>query len=148
MANYKDVEEEEVEIEKLNDSDFADKHGKAATCVVQKLLCNQKAPDTTQRHQIFYSTCLVKSKVCNLIIDNRSCENIISRTNTHGLFEARDGTTISTLHHWLDQERLLHQDNRFMPCFYFNWQTLSRFCFLCCGRYGYMSYSFGETMPT
>jgi len=51
----------------------------SATCVVQRLQCNQKTPNTTQRHQIFYSTCSVKIKVCNLIIDNESCENMVSR---------------------------------------------------------------------
>jgi len=48
------------------------------TCVVQRLLCNQKNPDIIQRHQIFYSRCSVKDKVCNLLIDNGSCENIVS----------------------------------------------------------------------
>ena len=52
--------------------------GEVATCVVQWLLCNQKNPDTIQRHQIFYSRCSVKNKVCNLIINNDNCENIIS----------------------------------------------------------------------
>ena len=32
-----------------------------------------------QRHQIFYSRCSVKSKVCNLIINNGSCVNVMSR---------------------------------------------------------------------
>jgi len=50
-----------------------------ATCVVQRLQCNQTTPDTTKQHQIFYSRYSVKIKVCNLIIDNRSCENFISR---------------------------------------------------------------------
>ena len=45
----------------------------------QKLLYNQKVSDTTQRHQIFYSKCLVKDKICNLIIDNKNCENILFR---------------------------------------------------------------------
>jgi len=39
---------------------------------------NKKTPDPTQRHQIFYSRCLVHNEVCNIIIDNRSCENTVS----------------------------------------------------------------------
>ena len=41
--------------------------------------CNQKTPDITQWYQIFYSGCSIKEKVCNLITDNRSCENMVSR---------------------------------------------------------------------
>jgi len=67
-------------IEDTSDSDFAQEHGDHIACVVQKLLCNQKIPDTTQRHQIFYSRCSVKEKLCNHIIDNGSCENIVFRT--------------------------------------------------------------------
>ena len=43
------------------------------------MLCNQKIPVTTQRHQIFSSRYSIKDKACNLIIDNGSCENIVSR---------------------------------------------------------------------
>ena len=75
--NYID-EDEGVIIEDASDSDFVEEHGDSVAYVVQKLLCNQKIPDTTQRHQIFYSRCSVKNKVCNLIIDNGSCENIVS----------------------------------------------------------------------
>jgi len=32
-----------------------------------------------QRYQIFYSRCSVKSKVCNIIIDNERSKNILSR---------------------------------------------------------------------
>ena len=46
--------------------------------MVQWLLCNKKNPDTIQRHQIFYSRCAIKNKVCNLIINNNSCKNIAS----------------------------------------------------------------------
>ena len=56
MADYEDNEEEEIEIEKSNDSDYADEHRESITCVVQILLCNQKASDTMQRYQIFLFT--------------------------------------------------------------------------------------------
>ena len=47
MADYED--EVEVKIKtKLEDSDFTEEHEEPATCVVQRLLCNQKAYDTTQ----------------------------------------------------------------------------------------------------
>ena len=75
MADYEDEDEMLIKTEP-EDSDFVEKEGEAATCVIQ--LCNQKNPDTTQRHKIFYSRCSVKNNVCNLIIDNVTCENIIS----------------------------------------------------------------------
>ena len=74
MANY----EEDVLIEtKPEDSDFVKEHGDLVACVIQKVLCNKKVPDTTQ-HQIFYSKRQVKDKTCNLIIDNGSWENFAS----------------------------------------------------------------------
>jgi len=76
MVDY--VDEDEVLIEtEPEDSDFVEEDGDAATCVIQRLLCNQNNPDTIQRHQIFYSRCSVKNQVYNLIIDNRSYENTI-----------------------------------------------------------------------
>jgi len=53
LAYYEDEEEKEFEIEEPNDSDFAVEHVESTTCVVQILLCNQKASDTMQRYQIF-----------------------------------------------------------------------------------------------
>jgi len=77
MAEYED-EDKEVVIEDASDSNFVEEHDDHVACIVQKLLYNKKISNTTQRHQIFYSNCLVNNKVCNLIIDNESCENIIS----------------------------------------------------------------------
>ena len=79
MANYEGEDEVQFETQP-EDSDFAEEHGDLVAYVVQKLLHNQKIPNTTQRHQIFYSWYSVKDKICNLIIDNERCENIVSKT--------------------------------------------------------------------
>jgi len=47
MADYEEEDEEEIETEP-EDSDFSEKYEESAACVIQQLLCNQKAPDTTQ----------------------------------------------------------------------------------------------------
>jgi len=78
MANYEDEDEVLIETE-LEDSDFVKEDGEVATYMFQWFLCNQKNPDTT-RHQIFYPRCSVKNKICNLIIDRGSGENIVSTT--------------------------------------------------------------------
>ena len=69
MADYE--EENDVLIETESEaSDFVEKHGDHVACVIKKVLCSQKILDITQRHQIFYSRCSVKDKICSLIIDN------------------------------------------------------------------------------
>jgi len=77
MADYEEEDDMLIETES-EDSDFVEEHGDPITYVVQKVLCHQKVFDTT-RHQIFYLRCSVKGKGCNLIIDNGSCENIMSK---------------------------------------------------------------------
>ena len=78
MADYEEDDDVLVET-KTEDSNFIEEHVNPIACVIQKVLCSQKIPDTMQRHQIFYSKCSVKDKVCNLIIDNGSCKNIVSK---------------------------------------------------------------------
>ena len=52
-VNMEDYEDKvQIETEPKN-FEFIEEDGEVATCVVQRLLCNQKNPDTTQRHQIF-----------------------------------------------------------------------------------------------
>jgi len=76
MTDYGD--DEGVVIEEASDSNFPKEHEEHVACVVQRLLCNQKAIDIMQQHQFFYSMCSVKNNMFNLNIDNESCENIIS----------------------------------------------------------------------
>ena len=117
MVVYEDKDVVEIETE-LEDSDFAEEHGESATCVVQQL-CNQKTPDTTQCHQIFYSRCSVKNKTCNLIIDNESCENIISSALVDYLKLEMESHPHPYTIGWIKRGPL-HQGNRSLSCLYFN----------------------------
>jgi len=47
VTNYEGEDEVKIKTEP-DDSDFAKEHGDIITCVIQKLLCNQKAFDTMQ----------------------------------------------------------------------------------------------------
>ena len=118
MSDYKEDEEEEFEIEEPDDFDFAEEHGNAITCIVQKLLCNQKASDTTQRQQIFYLRCSVKNKVCNLIMDKGSCKNIMFRVLVEHLKLETEPDPLPYTLGWIKKSPSI---NRFLSCSYFNW---------------------------
>jgi len=52
QVNMKDYEERDdmlIETE-LEDFDFIEEHGDPITCIIQKVLCSHKNPDTMQRH--------------------------------------------------------------------------------------------------
>lgn len=44
--------------------------------MIERLLCSTPQPDDTQRKKIFESKCSVNDKVCKLVIDSCSCENL------------------------------------------------------------------------
>ena len=45
--------------------------------VLQRVLLSSK--EESQHHSLFRSHCSIHKKVCNLVIDCRSCENLVSR---------------------------------------------------------------------
>ncbi|GKA91213.1 transposon ty3-I gag-pol polyprotein [Tanacetum coccineum] len=47
--------------------------------VVQRTLCSPKVSGSSQRNKIFQTKCLVKEKICYMIIDGGSCENLVSK---------------------------------------------------------------------
>nr|GLL48175.1 uncharacterized protein LOC109163967 [Ipomoea trifida] len=66
-----DINEGEVEV--------AEEVGEHLNCVVQRLLYTTKKNNPAQRNNIFRAHCSVLGKVCKLIIDNGSCDNIVSK---------------------------------------------------------------------
>jgi hypothetical protein len=71
-------EDEEYESEEIEGQDVCEEEGEEVVCVIQRLLCSTPQPDNTQRKKIFEGKCTVNGKVCKLVIDSCSYENLIS----------------------------------------------------------------------
>jgi len=52
---------------------------------VQKILCLPKQEEVTQWRKIFQDNCRVSEAVCNLVIKNYSCENLIAKKQVDNL---------------------------------------------------------------
>ncbi|KAJ4719236.1 RNA-directed DNA polymerase [Melia azedarach] len=59
--------------------------GEVVSCIVQKLLLAPKKEEETQRNKIFCTKGTIKNKVCKLIIDSGSSENIVSKALVNAL---------------------------------------------------------------
>ncbi|KAJ4728607.1 RNA-directed DNA polymerase [Melia azedarach] len=59
--------------------------GEAVCCIVQKLLLTPKREEETQRNKIFRTRGTIKNKVCKVIIDSGSSENIVSKALVNAL---------------------------------------------------------------
>lgn len=53
--------------------------GEPINCIFQHFLLTMKVVEHNQRPTIFKTRCTVKNRVCNVIIDNGSCKNIVSK---------------------------------------------------------------------
>ena len=85
MATHDDdVEEEEYpeddEYEKedaLKEFTYEDE---GVSLVIRRLMYTPKKDESIQQHNIFKTRCTVNQRVCDLIIDSESSENIVSKT--------------------------------------------------------------------
>src|SRR4051812_35871319 len=57
--------------------EYAHEDADRVSCVVQRILCAAKQPD--QRNNKFRSHCIINKKVCDVIVDKGSCENLVAR---------------------------------------------------------------------
>jgi hypothetical protein len=73
-----DEDDKEYESEEIEAQDVCEEEGEEVVCMTQRLLCSIPQLDNTQRKKIFESKCIVNGKVCKLMIDSCSCENLIS----------------------------------------------------------------------
>ena len=54
--------------------------GEYVNCVIQKVLLTPSQPVSSQRNSLFRTRCTINKRVCDVIIDSGSCENIISKS--------------------------------------------------------------------
>lgn len=76
MGDYKVIEEKSNEVVELVIENQRD----PLLCIVHKLLLSLKQTSPNQRHSIFKTKCTINKKVCEVIIDSGSSENIISKS--------------------------------------------------------------------
>lgn len=70
----------EIEQEEGNDIELVGyDEGDPVICIVQKLLLTPKQQSSTQRQKIFRTCCTVNGKVCEVIVDGGSSENVVSK---------------------------------------------------------------------
>lgn len=54
-------------------------NGDALSCVIQKILLAPTTVTMLQRHELFRTRFTIKGKICNIIMDSGSNENMVSK---------------------------------------------------------------------
>ncbi|GJT00803.1 putative nucleotidyltransferase, ribonuclease H [Tanacetum coccineum] len=67
------------EEDELEYAEQLDGEAEQVTYVVHRTLCSPKVSDSSQRNKNFQTKCLVKEKICSIIINGGSCENLVSK---------------------------------------------------------------------
>ncbi|GJV21908.1 putative nucleotidyltransferase, ribonuclease H, partial [Tanacetum coccineum] len=67
------------EEDELEYAEPLDGEAKQVTYAVQRTLCSPKVSGSSQRNKMFQTKCLVKKKICYMIIDRGSYENLVSK---------------------------------------------------------------------
>ena len=74
------AEGQKEEYEESDNEEVEPDSGDRVTCILQRLLLTPKRESHPMRHAIFKTRCTINGKVCDLIVDSGSSENIVSET--------------------------------------------------------------------
>ncbi|GJY57309.1 putative nucleotidyltransferase, ribonuclease H [Tanacetum coccineum] len=81
--------------------------------VIRRALVADSTEDSVWlRHNIFHTWCTSHGKVCDVIIDNRSCENVVSKTMVKKLSLKTEKHPRSYKLLWLQKGKSVHVDQR------------------------------------
>lgn len=79
-SDYRDCEEDENTQFEEDVEYVVEDNGTPLVGIDQKLMLTPRQPQYNQRNSIFRTKCTIEGKVCDIIVDSGSSENIVSKT--------------------------------------------------------------------